>query len=147
MGLYTASSGGHQPSPKCHRSVLIMIIWVFFNDGGCSCSPRPAEGAVEQQQQCGSGGGGQERAHPEAELAEVTVLDDGQDGGTAEEHGHLHARETSPVNLETPTPISVHDKTFNIAYSHLFVRYTGLYMLLYRTSAFYLLMLFALHYF
>lgn len=59
------------------------------------CSPVPVCGAVQQQQQGDPRHSGQDGAHPETELTEVTVLDDGQDGGAAQEHGHLGRRSQS----------------------------------------------------
>lgn len=56
------------------------------------CSPVPVQGAVQQQQQGDACSSGQDRAHPKTQLAEVTILDDGQDGSTAQEHGHLERR-------------------------------------------------------
>lgn len=53
----------------------------------------PVQGAVQQQQQGDPGGRRQDWAHPKTELTEVTVLDDGEDGGTAQEHGHLAERD------------------------------------------------------
>lgn len=44
---------------------------------------------VQRQQKNESGNGGEDGSHPEAQLTEVTVLNYGQDGGTAQEHGHL----------------------------------------------------------
>lgn len=63
------------------------------------CSPVPVQGAVEQQQQRNPCSSGQDWAHPETKLTEVTILDDGQDGGTAQEHGHLEKKE--PVSKVT----------------------------------------------
>ena len=63
------------------------------------CSPVPVQGAVEQQQQCNPRSSCQDWAHPETKLTEVTILDDGQDGGTAQEHGHLEKKE--PVSKVT----------------------------------------------
>ena len=61
------------------------------------CSPVPVQGGVQQQQQGDPCSSGQDRTHPKTELTEVTVLDDGQDGGTAQEHGHLQERLVSKV--------------------------------------------------
>lgn len=47
------------------------------------------EGAVQQQEKRNSCGRGKDRAHPKTQLTEVTILNDGQYGGTAQEHGHL----------------------------------------------------------
>lgn len=49
----------------------------------------PVQGAGQQQQKSNSCGRGKDRAHPKTQLTEVTILNDGQDGGTAQEHGHL----------------------------------------------------------
>lgn len=61
------------------------------------CSPVPVQGAVQQQQQGDPCRSGQDWTHPETELAEVTKLDDGQNGGTAQEHGDLEEKEDLPL--------------------------------------------------
>lgn len=49
----------------------------------------PAGGAAEQGKHCQPHQGGYCRAHPVAEMAEVTVLNNSYDDGTADEHGKL----------------------------------------------------------
>lgn len=52
---------------------------------------------MQEQQQGYACGCGQDGAHPEAQLAEVAVLYDGQDGGAAQEHHHLEDKDNGGV--------------------------------------------------
>lgn len=54
--------------------------------------PVPVQRAVQQQQHGDPRSSGQNRTHPKTELTEVTVLDDGDDSGTAQEHCQLEER-------------------------------------------------------
>lgn len=65
-------------------------VWI---SAGCSGERSPA--LVQQHQQGYACGCGKDGAHPETQLAEVAVLYDGQDGGTAQEHHHLEEEDTS----------------------------------------------------
>lgn len=56
-------------------------------------SPGGAQGDVEQDEQHCSHHGCQQGSHPGAELAEVTVLHNGDENGTTHEHGVLQQRE------------------------------------------------------
>lgn len=67
----------------------------------CGVWPWPGRGTVEYSKQRHSSGGGQNRAHPETQLAEIAVLDDGNDDGTAQEHGYLTQKEKDIENVNT----------------------------------------------
>lgn len=60
-----------------------------FLQGAAAGGRSPVLVQQQQQQQGDARGRGQDGAHPEAQLAEVAVLYDGQDGGAAQEHQHL----------------------------------------------------------
>lgn len=77
------------------------------------CSPVWTQGDVEQNEQHCSYYGCQQRPHPGAKLAEVTVLHNGDQNGTAHEHGILQQRERAGVSffvLPFCTELPVHIK-------------------------------------
>lgn len=57
------------------------------------CSPVWTQGDVEQDEQHCSHHGRQQRSHPGAQLAEVTVLHNGDQNRATHEHGVLQQRE------------------------------------------------------
>lgn len=61
----------------------------------------PAGGAAEQGKHCQPHHCGYYGAHPVAEMAEVTVLNNSYDDGAAEEHGKLRNKEKRKKQRES----------------------------------------------
>lgn len=86
------------PHPECCKG------WLW-------CSPVRTQGDVEQNEKHCSYYGCQQRSHPGAKLAEVAVLHNGDQNGTAHKHGVLQQRERARVSFVLLTAALLHIST------------------------------------